>query len=138
MILGVTGAITGDSNTAATFDGVNDFATVARQVSDDFSIEFWFKSTQGIGTGSPVVQRRRAGRRLGRRRRQRLRGLAALRRRVVAGIGTPDVSIVSTSGGYNNGAWHHVVFTRTQASGAMALYVDGVAAGTPPAPARRR
>ena len=49
---------------------------------------------------------------------------------MVAGIGTPDVSVVSTSGGYNNGAWHHVVFTRTKATGALALYVDGVAAGT--------
>jgi hypothetical protein len=35
-----------------------------------------------------------------------------------------------TFGTYNNGAWHHVVFTRTQSSGAMALYVDGAAAGT--------
>jgi hypothetical protein len=40
------------------------------------------------------------------------------------------VSVVSTSGGYNNGSWHHVVFTRTKTSGALALYVDGVTAGT--------
>ena len=46
--LGVAGAITGDSNTAATFDGSNDYATVARQISDDFSIEFWFKSTRRL------------------------------------------------------------------------------------------
>ena len=49
---------------------------------------------------------------------------------MVAGIGTPDVSVVSTTGGYDNGAWHHVVFTRTKATGALALYVDGAAAGT--------
>ena len=47
--------------------------------------------------------------------------------KVVAGVGTPDVSIVSTSGGYNDGTWHQVVFTRTKATGALALYVDGAA-----------
>jgi hypothetical protein len=49
--------------------------------------------------------------------------------KVIARVGTPDVSIVS-SASYNNGAWHHVVFTRTQGTGAMQLYVDGVAAGS--------
>ena len=48
----------------------------------------------------------------------------------MAGTGNPDTSIVSTSGGYNNGAWHYVVFTRTRATGALALYVDGASAGT--------
>ena len=50
--VGVTGALNGDSDTAARFDGVNDYATAARQVSDDLSVEFWFKSTQGIGTSA--------------------------------------------------------------------------------------
>jgi hypothetical protein len=50
--------------------------------------------------------------------------------RIVAGVGTPDVSVVSSSSGHNDGAWHHVVFTRVRASGAMPLYVDGVPAGT--------
>jgi hypothetical protein len=39
------------------------------------------------------------------------------------------VSVV-TAATYNNGAWHHVVFTRTKATGALALYVDGASAGT--------
>ena len=34
------------------FDGVNDYVRTARQVSDNFSLEFWFNSTQGIGTGT--------------------------------------------------------------------------------------
>ncbi|MBA3781105.1 MAG: LamG domain-containing protein [Nocardioides sp.] len=129
-VLGVAGAIAGDASTAAQFDGVNDFASVNRQVADDFSIEFWFKSTQGIGTGTQWWQ----GAGLVD---AQITGSAndfgvSLRAdgRVVAGVGTPDVSIVSTTGGYNNGAWHHVVFTRTRASGALALYVDGAAAGS--------
>lgn len=51
--------------------------------------------------------------------------------RIVAGtqLGS-DASIVSTSRGYNNGAWHHVVFTRTLTSGVLRLDVDGVSAGS--------
>jgi hypothetical protein len=128
--LGATGAIAGDANTATQFDGVRDYGTVARQIQDDFSIEFWFKSTQGIGTGTQwwngagLVD-------------AEVGGAAndfgvSLRSdgKVVAGVGTPDVSIVSTAGGYNNGAWHYVVFTRAKTSGALLLYVDGVAAGS--------
>ena len=128
--LGVAGAIAGDPNTAARFDGVSDFGTVARQISDNFSIEFWFNSTQGTGTGTAWSQGA---------------GLVdadvsgtnndfgvSLRSdgKVVAGVGNPDVSIVSSAGGYNNGNWHHVVFTRTKTTGALQLYVDGVLAGS--------
>jgi hypothetical protein len=130
VLQAIAGAIAGDADTAATFDGTNDYGTVARQVSDDFSIELWFKSTQGIGTGTQwtsaagLVDGSVAG--VGNDFGISLRSDG----KVVAGIGTPDVSIVSTTGGYDNGAWHHVVFTRTKSTGALALYVDGVAAGT--------
>lgn len=129
--LGVAGALATDSNTAAKFDGVDDFGTVARQIADDFSIEFWFKSTQGIGTGTQwwngagLVDAEMAG---------AFSDFGVSLRsdgRVVAGVGGGfDTSIVSTSGAYNNGAWHHVVFTRTRTSGALQLYVDGAAAGS--------
>lgn len=127
--LGVAGAIT-DGDTAAQFDGVNDHGLVTRQIADDFSIEFWFRSSQGIGTGAQwwggagMVD-------------AEVNGAfsdfgVSLRSdgRVVAGVGAPDVSVVSSSSGHNNGAWHHVVFTRTRASGAITLYVDGVSRGT--------
>jgi hypothetical protein len=128
--LGTTGAIAGDSDTAASFDGGNDFGTIARSISDNFSIEFWFRSSQGIGTGTQwwsgagLVDGEVAG---------ATNDFGVSLRsdgRIVAGIGAPDVSIISGSGGYNNGAWHHVVFTRNRASGALALYVDGASAGT--------
>ena len=130
--LGVTGALPGDSNTAATFDGVDDYATVEREVSDNFSVELWFKSTAGTGTGNQWWQ-----------------GMAlvdsdatgmandfgvSLRSdgRVVAGVGngTTDTSVVSSTGGFDNGAWHHVVMTRVRASGLVTLYVDGAQVGT--------
>ena len=45
---------------------------------------------------------------------------------VVAGVGNPDTTIVSAIDGWNDGDWHHVAFTRTQSTGMMTLYVDGV------------
>jgi Concanavalin A-like lectin/glucanases superfamily len=127
---GVTGALAGDSNKAVTFDGSNDYVSAARQVSDDFSIEFWFKSTQGIGTDNRWTQ---------------AAGMVdanvtgtnndfgtSLRSdgKVNAGVGNPDTSINSTYGGYNDGDWHHLVFTRKKSTGAMKLYLDGVSAGS--------
>jgi len=127
---GVAGALTGDADTAVTFDGSDDYVTAARQVADDFSIECWFRSTQGIGTGTSWSQG--AG---------LVDGDAAgtandfgvsLRSdgKVVAGVGNPDTSIVSSSGGYDDDNWHHAVFTRKKSTGAIRLYVDGVSAGT--------
>jgi hypothetical protein len=130
---GVAGALAGDSNTAVTFDGTNDYATVARQISDDFSIEFWFKSTAGNGTstgwwqGAGLIDAEGAtpAHDFG----------VSLRSdgRIVAGVGDPSggsTSIVSSTTSGDNGNWHHVVFTRTKGSGALTLYVDGASAAT--------
>jgi hypothetical protein len=129
--LGVAGAIVTDANTAVQFDGVDAFDSVARQISNDFTVEFWFKSTQGIGTGTNwssgagLVDADVAG---------AANDFGVSLRsdgRVVGGVGGgSDVSVISTFGSYNNGTWHHVVFTRTMASGALQLYIDGIAAGS--------
>jgi hypothetical protein len=125
------GALVGTTNRSTVFDGVNDYVSVARQISNDFSIEGWFKSTQGIGTGTQwwsgagLVDAETSSNFYDFGVSLRSDG------RVVAGVGhTPDVSIVSTSGGFNNGAWHHFVFTRTRSTGALNLYVDGQAQGS--------
>jgi uncharacterized repeat protein (TIGR01451 family) len=128
--LGMVGPLSGDSNTAVSFDGVDDYVSAARQVQDDLSVEFWFKSTQGLGTNAQwwgnagLVDAEVAGA-------ANDFGLS-LRSdgRITAGTGTPDASIVSSSAGYNDGNWHHVVFTRTRSSGALNLYVDGASAGS--------
>ncbi len=130
VTLAVSGALVGDSNTAAQFDGANDKVSVARQLSGDLSIEFFFKSTQGIGTGNNWDQGaalvnaevKGAGGEFG----------VALRSdgKVIAGTEGLNHSVLSSSGGYNNGAWHQVVFTRTQSSGALKLYVDGALTGS--------
>jgi hypothetical protein len=129
--LGGTGAIAGDGNTAVQLDGTNDYVSATRSVQADFSVELWFRSTQGIGTGTSwtsgagLVDADAAG---------TANDFGVSLRsdgKVVAGVGgASTTSIVSSVGGLNNGAWHHVVFTRVKASGALVLYVDGVSVAT--------
>ena len=127
--LNVAGAITG--NTAINFDKATDYGSIPRQVQNDLSIEFWFKSSQGTGTGAQWWEGA---------------GLVdadsssagandfgvALRSdgKVIAGTGNPEKSILSSAGGYNDNQWHHVVFTRQMATGSLVLYVDGAVAAT--------
>jgi hypothetical protein len=128
--LGAAGAIAGDPDTAAQFDGSNDAVSVSRQVSGDLSVEFWFKSTQGIGTSSNWWNGAALVDNTAQAANQNDWGVS-LRAdgRVVAGVGNPDTSIVSAGSGYNDGAWHHVVFTRSSA-GPFLLYVDGTQAAS--------
>src|SRR6202011_2070270 len=113
--------------TAVTFNGTDQYALVPRDVRNDFSLEVWFSSHGGgVGTGNT----------------QWWQGAGLLdgetpgvvndfgtsldaTGQVWAGTGNPDTSIHSAPG-FNDGAWHHVVFTRTQATGALTLYLDGV------------
>ena len=121
-----TAGVTSDGDTVAQFDGVNDFASVARAVSTNFTIEFWFKSTQGLGSSGQwpqfagMVDNNVTGT-------NNDFGVAlSAAGYVVAGVGNPDTTIVSAVSGFNDGTWHHVAFTRTQSTGLMTLYVDGV------------
>lgn len=131
--LGATAPLTSDTNTAVTFDGLNDYGTVARQISDDFSIEFWMKSTGGTGAGAnwwegaALVDADTAG--IGG---QDFGMSLRANGQIVAGAGNgagADLSITSPQS-YNDGTWHHVVFTRVMASNTMVLYVDGGAVVT--------
>lgn len=132
---GITGALPNDADTAVQFDGVNDHATAARQIQADFSIEFWVKSTQNyLGEvygqtpctqwwhGAGLVDADLSGG-------AQDFGVSMCQGKIVAGVGLPEISVASP-GTYNNGQWHHVVFTRTQSTGALALYVDGALVGT--------
>lgn len=134
---GIAGGIGNDPNTAVSFDGVNDYATAARQIDANFSIEFWVKTTQNFSgdpfgqpactqwwMGAGLVDADLGGA-------AQDFGVSMCSGKIIAGVGIPEVSIVS-SGTYNDNLWHHVVFTRTQATGALLLYVDGaqVASGT--------
>lgn len=118
------------AGTAVRLDRIGGYASVPRLISDDFSLEFWFKSTGGANYGQwwsaaglvdadvpNVVNDFGVG--------------LSESGRVIAGVGNPDTSIESAPG-FNNGGWHHVVFTRTMATGGIILYVDGVQAAANP------
>ncbi len=128
--LNVAGAISG--NAAINFDKATDYASISRQVQDDLSIEFWFKSAAGTGTdadwdkGAGLVTADVTG---GGGQGADDFGVA-LRSdgKVIAGTG--NKSILSSAGGYTDNQWHHVVFTREKATGSLVLYIDGAVAAT--------
>ena len=48
---------------------------------------------------------------------------------LLAGTGNPDTTVVSSSSGYADGQPHLFTFKRTQSTGALVLYADGVQVG---------
>jgi hypothetical protein len=120
------GAIIGDADTAVTLDGVDDAATAPRRIANDFSLEVWFRSAQGLGTsdrwqdGAGLLSADAPGV-------THDFGVSLMADgRVAAGTGAPDVTAVSDPG-YDDGQWHHVVVTREQFASTLVLYVDGIA-----------
>ncbi|HEX8833917.1 MAG TPA: LamG-like jellyroll fold domain-containing protein, partial [Abditibacteriaceae bacterium] len=108
---------------AFSFNGVDNYITIPRSIQDDFSIAFWFKSTQNAGQisqwwqGTGLVDAEVPGVTTD-------FGVTFGGGRVLFGVGAPDVTI--RSGLLNNGQWHHVVATRQKSNGAMRLYINGV------------
>jgi hypothetical protein len=120
------GVVIGDVDTAVTFDGVDDAATAPRRIANHFSLEVWFRSTQGLGTsdrwqdGAGLLSADVPGV-------THDFGVSLMADgRVAAGTGAPDVTAFSEPG-HNDGQWHHVVVTRDQFASTLVLYVDGIA-----------
>lgn len=111
-------------NPALSLDGNGDYAVVQRQIQDDFTIEFWLRTThahpdsdQWYG-GAGVVDSENAGG-------EKDFGVAITGTKIAFGTGVPDITIKSTTD-VNTGIWFHVVATRRRADGMMVLYVNGV------------
>jgi len=104
-------------------------AGLVTAMQDDFTIGYWFNtsmtapsSTQWYG-GAALVDAEVCGGTSD-------WGTALINGGQVAmGIGNPDITIISTSN-YNDGAWHFVTGTRSEAAGVITLYVDGVQVAT--------
>jgi len=111
------------------FDGKNDRVDIPRPIQDDFTIEFWFKSTQMDGNethwfqGQGLVDAKVDGN-------TDCFGTALGNGKVLFGTGKPNTTI--KSGVVADGFWHHVAAVRTKATGSLKLYIDGVlvASGT--------
>lgn len=107
---------------AAQFDGSDDFVDTPNTVGGNFSLEMWINTTSTSATGSNGYDgtgllwsdiANTANDFI----------LAALNDHAAFFTGNPDHTIEGTSA-LNDGAWHHLVATRTQ-GGATQIYVDG-------------
>jgi hypothetical protein len=120
---GTGGAVTGDP--AVHLLPTAGYLQVPRLVASDFSLEFWFRDAAPVEDdhvdwfgGAALVDGDVAGN-------QDDFGVSIdAGGHLLAGVGNPDTTI-RAGADYGDGAWHYVVFTRTRATGAIALWVDG-------------
>jgi len=105
-------------------DGVDDYISLSRPVSEDFTIEFWMKTTQ-TGASGPywyygrgIVDAESPGG-------TNDFGTSLLENKLAFGTGNPDYTIVSNAI-VNDGIWKHVAVTRTKATGVLKIYINGV------------
>lgn len=128
----VPGAVVGSTDTAVRLNAAGDYLSATRRISGgDYSLEVWVKGSAASGKGPGTLWSDAAG---------LIDGGSASSAddfgvavdatgRVVAGCGNAAAATIrSDAGALTDEAWHHVVFTRTMASGAIALYIDGVRA----------
>ncbi|CAK0837581.1 unnamed protein product, partial [Prorocentrum cordatum] len=100
-----------------------------RVVQDDFTISFEFKTTSSNTPnagpwykGMGLVDAETGGI-------NNDFGISMMEGSVAFGIGNPDTTITSANT-FADGAWHHVVASRTRSTGEFSLCVDGVLVGT--------
>ncbi len=106
-----------------TFDGVDDYIEVNRQISDDFSIAFWANTTQ-VAPGNDQWWQGNGFVDADLPFSKNDFGISLLGSKVAFGIGNVDKTIISQSS-VNDGQWHLCVATRNS-SGEIKLYIDGV------------
>lgn len=129
-LLRVLGAIRGDVDTAASFDGVDDTATFVTTAGPEQSLELWFRSAAGSGSGAgwqdamPLVSADVAGT-------DDFGVSLSASGQLVAGSGAAGTPVVTTTP-YADNAWHHVVLTRSESTATLQLYVDGTLQGSAP------
>jgi hypothetical protein len=115
----------GKLGTGLTFDGLGDYVTM-NGVADDvtatsFTFSVWIKSGWTGGFDTVLAINTAA---LGNQTQLFIDNTLGIR----VYDGTQDATELSSSGSVVDGKWHHVVYSRTGATGT--LYVDGVSQGT--------
>lgn len=110
------------------FDGTNDYVTIPKTFTSDFTMEYWLKTTMTAPTGAQwyngksIIDNEVGGVTTD-------FGTALLGNKLAFGVGGGDVTITSTSN-INDGTWKHVAVSWKQATGEMKLYVNGVLEST--------
>ncbi|MBU3914079.1 hypothetical protein KKA14_00925, partial [bacterium] len=120
----LTSDIFGTASQAYTFDGAGDYIEIENPVEDDFSISFWFRSTQVSGAsggnwfaGEGLVEGKTGTD-------QSDFGISLGDGNVMFGTGNTN-STIESSADYNDGNWYHVTATRSKGMGDLSLYIQG-------------
>jgi len=124
---------------AAQFNGSDASVTIPASVTDDFTVAMWVKTTDTAGTsgsqwwaGKGLVDGEIGGGGAD-------WGTSIVNGKFVLGVGAASGDVtVASSADIHDGAWHHVVATRVNSSGAMRVYVDGVLSGSGTGPTGSR
>ena len=119
---GITGAIAGDADTAASFDGSGEGRAAGQQrapAPDVFSVEAWFRTTSTAGGKIVGYGNEPAGNSSNYDRHVYMDESG----RLFFGVWTGATSTVQSQAGLNDGRWHHVV--GSLGPDGLALFVDG-------------
>ena len=121
-LFGTVGIQVGQKNNALAFSG-NGYGAITRNVTDDFTIGFWVKTTQAsTGThwyeGIGIIDGECPGV-------VNDFGVSLVGNKLAFGTGSPDTTIHSITD-INDGEWHYCTATRQRPDGKMRIYVDGV------------
>jgi len=107
-----------------TFNGTNQGTQFPRgSIMDDFTLSTWFKTASNVGNlgawwgGMGLIDADWPGN-------ANDFGLSIAQGKLMFGTGNPTANITS-SNTYNDNNWHNVICTRTKATGALKMYVDG-------------
>ncbi|WP_345481944.1 PKD domain-containing protein [Amnibacterium soli] len=122
VTLGAAGAITGDTDTAASFSGAaGAFAATATQIDapNTFSLESWFKTTSTSGGKIMGFGSANTGDSSSYDRHVYMDSSG----RVLFGVYPNASQTIQSAAGYNDGKWHQVAATLSSAG--MQLFIDG-------------
>ncbi|MGY1814261.1 PKD domain-containing protein [Blastococcus sp. SYSU D00820] len=121
------GAVSGDADGAASFDGTGSGLAVtptAAPAPNQFSVELWFRTTSTAGGKLLGYGDARSGQSYNNDRHLYLDQAG----RLTFGVWPQEARTLSTAPGLNDGRWHQVV--ASLGTTGMALYVDGVLVGS--------
>jgi hypothetical protein len=117
-------SVNGSAGNALVLNGSRS-GTIPRMISDDFTIEFFVKTTQSAGastgnwySGQGIVDAEVGGF-------NNDFGISMGNGKLLFGVGNPDVSVRSKFK-INDGLWHHVAATRNKTTGRIVLFIDGI------------
>ncbi|MGH7952074.1 MAG: LamG-like jellyroll fold domain-containing protein, partial [Limisphaerales bacterium] len=122
IVNGATWTNNGQVNGCLNFNGVNNYVQISNNISNDFSIAFWVKTTQAGGTGQWWQGKGLVDGYTGDNSDDF--GTALSGNNFAFGTGNPDTTIISTTP-INDGVWHQCVATREQSNGTLKIYIDG-------------